>query len=188
MPGGVPKLMKQLGALIDLGRQKPSTGATPARWSSPAPEEVPGQDANPLPRQSDSSPEGAMAVLARQSGARAAPSSKHSAASPKLLQHTGRAVVFRPRWRDMTLAGSTIPISTSNMPTTCWCCAMPARRAPPGMPEAGYLPIPMEAGAIRRQGTWCGFPMARMSGNRLRHHRAAYPRRKSGRRPVRWRW
>ena len=88
--GGVPKLMAQLGDLIDLDA-KTITGADLRDVVATA-EDVPGQDVirardNPI------KPEGAMAVLHGNLAPRGAVI-KQSAASPKLLQHTGRAVVF----------------------------------------------------------------------------------------------
>ena len=55
-------------------------------------EEVPGQDAI-RDRTHPIKPEGSMAILHGNLATRGAVI-KHSAASPKLLQHTGRAVVF----------------------------------------------------------------------------------------------
>src|SRR5260370_16865998 len=96
--GGLPKLMAQLGDLIDLDA-KTITGAT-LRDVVAGAEEVPGQDAI-RSRTSPIKPEGAMAVLHGNLAPRGAVI-KHSAASPKLLQHTGRAVVF-DSVEDMTL-------------------------------------------------------------------------------------
>ena len=70
-------------------------------------------------------PEGAMAVLHGNLAPRGAVI-KHSAASPKLLQHTGRAVVF-DSVEDMTLRVDDPALDVT--PTMCWCCAMPVPRA-----------------------------------------------------------
>ncbi len=118
--GGVPKLMAQLGDLINLDA-KTITGAT-LRDVVAAAEEVPGQDVIRA-RKSPIKPEGAMAVLHGNLAPRGA-IIKHSAASPKLLQHTGRAVVFESV-EDMTLR-----VDSPDLDVT--------------MPEAGYLPIPMK--------------------------------------------
>src|ERR1035438_8846027 len=88
--GGIPKLMAQLGDLIDLDA-KTITGGT-LRESVNNAEDVPGQDVirtrtNPLKR------EGGMAILHGNLAPRGA-AIKHSAASATLLQHSGRAVVF----------------------------------------------------------------------------------------------
>ena len=135
--GGVPKLMKELGDLIDLD-QKSITGQTLRDIVANA-EEVPGQDAirsrdNPINR------EGAMAVLHGNLAPRGAVI-KQSAASPKLLQHTGRAIVFESV-EDMTLR-----IDDPNLDVTADDVLVLRNAGPkgaPGMPEAGYLPIPQK--------------------------------------------
>ncbi|CAN5405203.1 hypothetical protein BH10PSE10_BH10PSE10_28520 [soil metagenome] len=135
--GGVPKLMKQLGDLIDLDA-KTIEGKT-LRDVVASAEEVPGQDAirsrdNPI------TPEGAMAVLHGNLAPRGA-IIKHSAASPKLLQHTGRAVVFESV-EDMTLR-----VDDPNLDVTADDVLVLRNAGPkgaPGMPEAGYLPIPQK--------------------------------------------
>src|SRR5581483_6081424 len=86
--GGVPKLMAQLGNLIDLDA-KTITGATLRDVVAEA-EEVPGQDVirsrdNPI------KDVGSMAVLHGNLAPRGAVI-KQSAATAKLLQHTGGAV------------------------------------------------------------------------------------------------
>ena len=96
--GGVPKLMAQLGDLIDLDA-KTITGASLREVVARA-EDVPGQDVI-RSRQNPIKAEGAMAVLHGNLAPRGAVI-KHSAATPKLLQHTGRAVVFESV-EDMTL-------------------------------------------------------------------------------------
>src|SRR5262245_29912546 len=133
--GGVPKLMKQLGDLIDLDA-KTITGAT-LRDIVAGAEEVPGQDAirakaNPIKA------EGALAILHGNLAPRGAVI-KQSAASPKLLQHTGRAVVFESV-EDMTLR-----VDDPNLDVTVDDVLVLRNAGPkgaPGMPEAGYLPIP----------------------------------------------
>src|SRR5258705_6140075 len=66
---------------------------------------------------------------------------KHSAASPKLLQHTGRAVVF-DSVEDMTLRVDSPDLEVSADDVLVLRNAGP--KGAPGMPEAGYLPIPMK--------------------------------------------
>jgi dihydroxy-acid dehydratase len=88
--GGVPALMRQLGNLIDLDAQTVAGGTL--REVVAAAEDVPGQTAirsvaDPI------KPVGAIAVLRGNLAPRGAVI-KHSAATPRLLQHTGRAVVF----------------------------------------------------------------------------------------------
>jgi dihydroxy-acid dehydratase len=137
--GGVPKLMAQLGDLIDLDA-KTITGKTLREVVAGA-EEVPGQDAirsrnNPI------KPEGAMAVLHGNLAPRGAVI-KHSAASPKLLQHTGRAVVFESI-EDMALRVDDPDLDVTADDVLVLRNAGP--KGAPGMPEAGYLPIPRKLG------------------------------------------
>ncbi len=133
--GGVPKLLKQLGGLIDLDART-VTGETLRDIVAKA-EEVPGQDAirardNPI------KPEGGLAVLRGNLAPRGAVI-KHSAASPKLLQHTGRAVVFESV-EDMTLRVDDPDLDVNADDVLVLRNAGP--KGAPGMPEAGYLPIP----------------------------------------------
>jgi dihydroxy-acid dehydratase len=133
--GGVPKLMAQLGNLLDLDA-KTITGASLREIVAGA-EDVPGQDAI-RPRGNPIKPEGAMAVLHGNLAPRGAVI-KHSAASPKLLQHTGRAVVFESV-EDMTLRVDDPALDVSADDVLVLRNAGP--KGAPGMPEAGYLPIP----------------------------------------------
>src|SRR6201996_6988363 len=133
--GGVPKLMAQLGNLLDLDA-KTITGAT-LRDVVAGAEEVPGQDAI-RPRNDPIKPEGAMAVLHGNLAPRGAVI-QHSAASPKLLQHTGRAVVF-DSVEDMTLRIDDPALEVNADDVLVLRNAGP--KGAPGMPEAGYLPIP----------------------------------------------
>jgi len=135
--GGVPKLLKQLGDLIDLDA-KTIAGGTLRDVVANA-EDVPGQDAirardNPI------TPEGAMAVLHGNLAPRGA-LIKHSAASPKLLQHTGRAIVFESV-EDMTLRVDDPDLDVKADDVLVLRNAGP--KGAPGMPEAGYLPIPQK--------------------------------------------
>ena len=135
--GGVPKLMQQLGDLLDLDA-KTITGKT-LRDVVAGAEEVPGQDAI-RSRTSPIKPEGAMAVLHGNLAPRGAVI-KHSAASPKLLQHIGRAVVF-DSVEDMTLRVDDPALDVTAEDVLVLRNAGP--KGAPGMPEAGYLPIPMK--------------------------------------------
>ncbi|MGY4230840.1 dihydroxy-acid dehydratase [Bradyrhizobium sp. USDA 4503] len=133
--GGVPKLMAQLGDLIDLDA-KTITGQTLREVVANA-EDVPGQDAirskaNPIKS------EGAMAILHGNLAPRGAVI-KQSAASPKLLQHIGRAVVFESV-EDMTLRVDDPALDVTADDVLVLRNAGP--KGAPGMPEAGYLPIP----------------------------------------------
>jgi dihydroxy-acid dehydratase len=64
---------------------------------------------------------------------------KHSAASPELLQHTGRAVVFE------SVEDLVTRIDDPDLDVTADDILVLRNAGPkgtPGMPEAGYLPIP----------------------------------------------
>jgi dihydroxy-acid dehydratase len=91
-------------------------------------------------RKSPIKQEGAMAVLRGNLAPRGAVI-KHSAASPKLLQHTGRAVVF-DSVEDMTLRVDDPALDVTADDVLVLRSAGP--KGAPGMPEAGYLPIPMK--------------------------------------------
>src|SRR6201995_4646308 len=152
--GGVPKLMAQLGDLLDLDA-KTITGASLREVVAQA-EDVPGQDVI-RSRNSPIKPEGAMAVLHGNLAPRGAVI-KHSAATPKLLQHTGRAVVFESV-EDMTLRVDDPNLDVN--PDDVLVLRNAGPKGAPGMPEAGYLPIPMKLG---RQGVK---DMVRISDARL---------------------
>ena len=133
--GGVPKLMAQLGDLIDLDA-KTVTGATLREVVAQA-EDVPGQEVI-RPRDNPIKAVGSMAILHGNLAPRGAVI-KQSAATPKLLQHTGRAVVF-DSVEDMTLRVDDPALEVSADDVLVLRNAGP--KGAPGMPEAGYLPIP----------------------------------------------
>jgi len=135
--GGVPKLMKQLGDLLDLNA-KTIEGKT-LRDVVAGAEEVPGQDAIRA-RNDPITPEGGMAVLHGNLAPRGAVI-KQSAATPKLLQHTGRAIVFESV-EDMTLRIDSPDLDVNADDVLVLRNAGP--KGAPGMPEAGYLPIPQK--------------------------------------------
>src|ERR1700748_2483892 len=137
--GGVPKLMAQLGDLLDLD-EKRMKGKTRREIVAGA-EEVRGQDAI-RDRQHPIKPEGSMAILHGNLAPRGAVI-KHAAASPKLLQHTGRAVVFESV-EDMTLRVDDPDLDVKADDILVLRNAGP--KGAPGMPEAGYLPIPKKLG------------------------------------------
>ena len=137
--GGVPKLMAQLGDLLDLDA-KTIEGKTLREVVASA-EEVPGQDAI-RDKQHPIKPEGSMAILHGNLAPRGAVI-KHSAASPKLLQHTGRAVVFESV-EDMTHRVDDPDLDVKADDVLVLRNAGP--KGAPGMPEAGYLPIPKKLG------------------------------------------
>jgi dihydroxy-acid dehydratase len=133
--GGMPKLMQQLGNLIDLDAMTVAGGTV--RDIVAAAEEVPGQTVirsagDPI------KPVGAMAILYGNLAPRGAVI-KHSAATPNLLQHTGRAIVFD------SIPEMTERIDDSGLdvhPEDVLVLRNAGPKGAPGMPEAGYLPIP----------------------------------------------
>lgn len=133
--GGVPKLMQNLGNVLELDA-KTVTGKTLRKIAADA-EQVPGQDVirtrdNPINR------EGSMAVL-RGNLAPGSAIIKQSAATPALLRHTGRAVVFE------NVEDLTNRIDDPDLDVTADDILVLRNAGPkgaPGMPEAGYLPIP----------------------------------------------
>src|SRR6201993_3157716 len=133
--GGVPKLMAQLGDLLDLDART-IEGKTLREIVAVA-EEVPGQDAI-RDRKHPIKPEGSMAILHGNLAPRGAVI-KHAAASERLLQHTGRAVVF-DSVEDMTLRVDDPDLDVKGDDVLVLRNAGP--KGAPGMPEAGYLPIP----------------------------------------------
>jgi dihydroxy-acid dehydratase len=154
--GGVPKLLAQLGDLIDLDAGT-VTGRTLRQIVAEA-EGVPGQEVI-RPRSAPIKAEGSMAVLYGN----LAPGGaiiKQAAASTRLLQHTGRAVVFdsvsdmaaRIDDPELDVSADDVLVLRNTGP-----------KGAPGMPEAGYLPIPRKLG---RQGVkdMVRISDARMSG------------------------
>jgi dihydroxy-acid dehydratase len=154
--GGLPRLLAQLGDRIDL--EAPTVAGGTLRDVVAAAEIVPGQDvirsvADPI------KPEGSMAVLHGNLAPRGA-LIKHAAASPKLLQHTGRAVVFEST-EDMARRIDAPDLEVG--PDDVLVLRNAGPKGAPGMPEAGYLPIPKKLG---RQGVkdMVRISDARMSG------------------------
>jgi dihydroxy-acid dehydratase len=154
--GGMPKLMAELGELLDLDART-VTGETLREIAGRA-EDVPGQDVI-RPRNNPIKAEGSMAVLTGNLAPRGAVI-KRAAATPALLQHTGRAVVFesvedmaaRIDDDDLDVAADDVLVLRNTGP-----------KGAPGMPEAGYLPIPRK---LARQGVkdMVRISDARMSG------------------------
>ncbi|WP_293865047.1 IlvD/Edd family dehydratase [uncultured Alsobacter sp.] len=154
--GGVPRLMREIADALDLTAPTVD-GRTLADVVAEA-EDVPGQTvirsrANPV------SPEGSMAVLSGNLAPRGAVI-KQSAATKGLLQHTGRAVVFdsvddmaaRIDAPDLDVTADDVLVLRNTGPVGA-----------PGMPEAGYLPIPRK---LAQQGVkdMVRISDARMSG------------------------
>ena len=154
--GGLPVLMRELRTLLDLGAPTVSgvaLGDAIANAEVVAGQDVIGSIADPLKK------EGAMAVL----HGNLAPNSaviKQSAASASLMRHTGRAVVFESV-EDMTTRIDLPDLDVHAEDILVLRNAGP--KGAPGMPEAGYLPIPMK---LARQGVkdMVRISDARMSG------------------------
>ena len=154
--GGVPRLMREIADHLDLTAPTVD-GRTLADVVAEA-EEVPGQTVI-RPRANPVSPEGSMAVLSGNLAPRGAVI-KQSAATRRLLQHTGRAVVFdsvddmaaRIDAPDLDVTADDVLVLRNTGPVGA-----------PGMPEAGYLPIPRK---LAQQGVkdMVRISDARMSG------------------------
>lgn len=133
--GGVPRLLAELGALIDT-TQASVAGGTLADIVAAA-EFVPGQDvirsrANPIHSG------GGLAVL-RGNLVPGGALLKRSAATPALMVHEGRAVVF-DSIEDMTARIDDAQLDVAADDVLVLRNAGP--KGAPGMPEAGYIPIP----------------------------------------------
>ncbi len=154
--GGVPRLMRELADLLDLSTPTVA-GGTLADVVAAA-EEVRGQTAI-RPRSNPLKAEGGMAVLHGNLAPRGAVI-KQAAASPKLMQHEGRAVVFTSV-EDMTNRVDDPDLDVTADDVLVLLNAGP--KGAPGMPEAGYLPIPKK---LARQGVkdMVRISDARMSG------------------------
>lgn len=154
--GGVPRLLNELKDHLDLDAPT-VTGERLGDWAERA-EEVPGQTiirslGQPLKKT------GAHAVL-RGSLAPGGAVIKAAAATPKLMVHTGRAVVFEDV-EDMTNR-----IDDPDLDVTADDILVMRNAGPkghPGMPEAGLLPIPKK---LAQQGVtdMIRISDARMSG------------------------
>jgi dihydroxy-acid dehydratase len=138
--GGVPKLLKELGGLID-GDAMTVAGRRLGDIAADA-EEVPGQEVI-RPRGAPIKPGGGLAVL-RGNLAPHGAVIKHAAASQRLLQHEGRAVVF-DSVEDLTRRIDDPALDVA--PDDVLVLRNAGPRGAPGMPEAGYLPIPKKLAA-----------------------------------------
>jgi dihydroxy-acid dehydratase len=152
----LPRLLKEIAGA--LATDAPTVGGGTIADAIAAAEEAPGQDVI-RPRTNPVSAEGAIAVLHGNLAPRGAVI-KQSAASKALMQHTGRAVVFEStedlarRIDDPSLdiAADDVLVLRNAGP-----------KGGPGMPEAGYLPIPKK---LLKQGVkdMVRISDARMSG------------------------
>jgi dihydroxy-acid dehydratase len=154
--GGMPRLLREIAT--QLATDAPTVAGGTIGDSIASAEEVPGQDvirsrSNPI------SAEGALAVLRGNLAPRGAVI-KQSAASSRLMQHTGRAVVFED------VADLSRRIDDPALDVTADDVLVLRNTGPkgaPGMPEAGYLPIPKK---LLKQGVkdMVRISDARMSG------------------------
>lgn len=154
--GGLPRLMQEIAGFLDLA--VPSVSGGMLADAVAAAEDVPGQTVIRT-RQNPVSAQGSMAVL-RGNLAPGGAIIKHSAATSALMRHTGRAVVFdsvedmaaRIDQPDLDVGLEDVLVLRNTGP-----------KGAPGMPEAGYLPIPLK---LARQGVrdMVRISDARMSG------------------------
>ncbi len=153
--GGVPRLMQELSDILDL--DAPTVAGT-LRDHVKVAEQVPGQTVIRT-RQNPINAQGAMCVLRGNIAPRGAVI-KQSAATPKLMTHEGRAVVFE-NIEDMTERMDDINLDVTADDVLVLRNAGP--KGAPGMPEAGYLPIPKK---LAQQGVkdMVRISDARMSG------------------------
>lgn len=133
--GGVPRLLSELSDLLDLSAPR-AFGGTLADTIGIQPERH--EDRIIRPRSRPISTAGAIAVLSGNLAPRGAVI-KHSAADPLLLTHEGRAVVF-DSVRDMTERLDDPALAITAQDVLVLRNAGP--KGAPGMPEAGYIPIP----------------------------------------------
>ena len=133
--GGIPRLLRELAPFLDL--DAPTVTGGRLRDYADLAEDVPGQTVI-RPRTAPLKTTGGTAVL----HGNLAPGGaviKHAAATPRLLQHTGRAMVFdsiedmaeRIDDPDLDVTADDVLVLLNGGP-----------KGAPGMPEAGYLPIP----------------------------------------------
>ena len=154
--GGLPRVMQEIEDLLSLDALT-VTGLTLASYLEKA-EEVPGQDVI-RSRGSPLSAEGSLAVL-RGNLAPQGAVIKQSAASSDLMQHTGTAVVF-DSIEDMVQSIDAPDLAVT--PESVLVLRNAGPKGAPGMPEAGYIPIPKK---LARQGVkdMVRISDARMSG------------------------
>jgi dihydroxy-acid dehydratase len=137
--GGLPRLMQEIKELFDL--DAPSVAGGTLRDAIATAEFVPGQTVI-RSREHPVNPQGAMCVLRGNLAPRGAVI-KQSAATPKLMQHVGRAVVFESV-EDMTARIDDHDLDVT--PDSVLVLRNAGPKGAPGMPEAGYLPIPKKLG------------------------------------------
>jgi dihydroxy-acid dehydratase len=133
--GGVPRLLHELRDRLDLDAQCVEGTTLGERIAN-----VDVRDAQDVIRsRADPISAGGGIVVLRGNLAPRGAIVKQSAATPRLLQHTGRAVVFD------SLADLAARIDAPDLDVTADDILVLKNAGPvgaPGMPEAGYLPIP----------------------------------------------
>ncbi|HSU30732.1 MAG TPA: dihydroxy-acid dehydratase, partial [Bryobacteraceae bacterium] len=133
--GGMPRVMKELSDLLTL--DVPTVSGGTLADAIAAAEEVPGQNVI-RPRAKPLKAQGALAVL-RGNLAPHGAVIKQAAASEELMQHTGRALVFNSI--EEMMKGLDDP-DLEVTPATVLVLRNAGPKGAPGMPEAGYIPIP----------------------------------------------
>ncbi len=133
--GGVPRLMQELKDLLALDARHVMGGTLGDAIRTF--DDVPGQTVI-KPRNAPLKKEGGLAVLRGNLAPRGAVI-KQAAASPKLMQHEGRAVVF-DSVEDMARRVDDPALDVTETDVLVLRNTGPI--GAPGMPEAGYLPIP----------------------------------------------
>ncbi|ETK32073.1 L-arabinonate dehydratase [Microbispora sp. ATCC PTA-5024] len=147
--GGVPALLHRVADLLHLDR--PTVAGHGVATREPYDDTVIRRRDDPL------SPEGGLAVL-RGNLAPDGAVIKHAAAEPRLLRHTGPAIVFDGH-RDLLARIDDVPAT----PGSVLVLRGAGPKGGPGMPEHGMLPIP---GRLLKQGVrdMVRISDARMSG------------------------
>ena len=138
--GGVPRLMHELAGVLDLDARTVEGKSLRDVLAG-----VDLRDAQDVirPRAEPISAQGSMVVLRGNLAPRGA-LLKQSAATPRLMQHTGRAVVF-DSLDDMAARVDSPELEVGADDVLVLRNAGPI--GAPGMPEAGYLPIPKKLAA-----------------------------------------
>ena len=133
--GGVPRLLAEIADAIDPGAATVEGGSLGDRFAGLPPR---WEDRTIRRRDDPVSPSGAIAVLSGNLAPGGAVI-KASAASPALQRHEGRAVVFDS---PADLAARLDDAATGIAADDILDLRNAGPRGAPGMPEAGYLPIP----------------------------------------------
>ncbi|GAA2181626.1 IlvD/Edd family dehydratase [Brooklawnia cerclae] len=138
--GGVPEVMRRIADLLDLSAAVVTGQTLGAELDAIAP--VPGDDVI-RSRERPVHTGGSLVVL-RGNLAPDGAVLKQSAASPELLEHTGRAVVFAD---SADLASRIDDPDLDVRPDDVLVLRNIGPVGAPGMPEAGYIPIPRKLAA-----------------------------------------